>query len=365
MIECFMERNRLIFSTRIRGQMSDKIAPINVFGSDTEEDSAAKSYVNKGGRAAESGEDVIKNSKSTYDKKFKQLFTTKKFLTPILKNIVPEYKEYSLEQIETFITPRGDVTINPAVYSSEDSGKGDEMTAYYDVFVDCALPDQEQVCVDIFFDLEMQRKSKPGYSIPKRGIYYCCRLISRQLSGLDKEEAYDQLKPVYSVWILINDIPQELRNSIYSVDLSGSFHNKDFDGSARAAKLGREVDLIHLRLIYLSEDFNIQKEQSNLIKYLQSVFANKVGEASCNPYHEYSRPIEGEVNAMMSMADALEAKGIEIGERRGEQRGIVKVLLQFGKTDAEIIQYLTTELDNPLAEDEAEEVLESCRRRNR
>ena len=72
---------------------------------------------------------------------------------------------------------------------------------------------------------------------------------------------------------------------------------------------------------------------------------------------------------MMSMADALEARGIEIGERRGieigEQRGIVKVLLQFGKTDAEIIQYLTTELDNPLAEDEAEEVLESCRRRNR
>ena len=211
----------------------------------------------------------------------------------------------------------------------------------------------------------MQRKSKPGYSVPKRGIYYCCRLISRQLSVLDKEEAYDRLKPVYSVWILINDIPQELRNSIYRVDLSGSFHNKDFDGSARAAKLGREIDLIHLRLIYLSEDFNIQKEQSNLIKYLQSVFANKVGEASCNPYHEYSRPIEGEVNAMMSMADALEAKGIEIGERRGEQRGIVKVLLQFGKTDAEIIQYLTTELDNPLAEDEAEEVLESCRRRNR
>mgnify|MGYP007025230985 CR=1 FL=1 len=36
-----------------------------------------------------------------------------------------------LEQIETFIIPRGDVTVNPAVYSSEDSGKGDEMTTYY------------------------------------------------------------------------------------------------------------------------------------------------------------------------------------------------------------------------------------------
>ena len=112
--------------------------------------------------------------------------------------------------------------------------------------------------------------------------------------------------------------------------------------------------------MYLSEDFNIQKEQSNLIKYLQSVFANRVGEANCNPYHEYSRPIEGEVNAMMSMADALEARGIEIGE----QRGIVKVLLQFGKTDDEIIRYLTTELDSPLTEDGAAEVLESCRRGN-
>ncbi len=88
---------------------------------------------------------------------------------------------------------------------------------------------------------------------------------------------------------------------------------------------------------------------------------------------------------MMSMADALEARGIEIGERRGEQRGIeigerrgeqrgieigerrgiVKVLLQFGKTDEEIIQYLTTDLNDPLTEDEAAEVLESCRKGNR
>lgn len=340
--------------------MPDKIAPINVFGSGSDKKSSG---------VAESSEDVIKNSKLTYDKKFKQLFTTKKFLTPILKNIVPEYKECSLEQIETFITPRGDVTVNPVVYSSEDSGKGDEMAAYYDVLIDCALPDNEKVCVDLFFDLEMQRKSKPGYSVPKRGVYYCCRLISRQLSVLDKEEAYDRLKPVYSVWILINDIPQELRNSIYSVDLSGSFHNKELDGSARAAELGKEADLIHLRLVYLSEDFNIQKEQSNLVKYLQSVFANKVCDVNCNPYHEYSKTIEGEVDAMMSVADVLEARAERRGERRGEQRGKqrgrIEVLLQVGKTDAEIIQYLTSNIDDPLTEDEAVEILESYRGGNR
>ena len=87
--------------------MVDKIVPINAFGSDKEGSSANKNCVNRGGRTAGSGEDVIKNSKLTYDKKFKQLFTSKKFLTPILKNIVPEYNEYSLEQIETFITQEG------------------------------------------------------------------------------------------------------------------------------------------------------------------------------------------------------------------------------------------------------------------
>lgn len=345
--------------------MSDKIVSIDIFGSDKEESSISQNRAGKSSRTVTSGKDVIANSKLTYDKGFKKLFTTKRFLTPILKNIILEYKEYSLEQIEEFITPRGDVTVNPAVYSSEDSGKGNEMTAYYDVLIDCALPGKEEVCVNLFFDLEMQRESDPGYSISKRGIYYCCRLISRQLSSLDKTEAYDRLKPVYSVWILINDIPKELRNSIYSVDLSGSFQDKELNRSARAAELSKEVDLIHLRLVYLSKDFNIQKEQSDLIKYLQSVFANKVGEASCNPYYEYSRMIEEEVNVMMSAADALEAMAEQRGEQRGERRGIVKVLLQFGKTDNEIIQYLTTDLNDPLTEDEAVEALESCREGNR
>lgn len=149
------------------------------------------------------------------------------------------------------------------------------------------------------------------------------------------------------------------------VDLAGSFHNEVLDASAQAAKLSREADLIHLRLIYLSKDLNIQEEQNDLVKYLQSVFTNRVGEASCNPYHEYSKPIEGEVDAMISMADALEARAESRGIEIGERRGMVKVLLQFGKTDAEIIQYLTTDPDDPLTEDEAVDVLEGYREGNR
>ncbi len=75
---------------------------------------------------------------------------------------------------------------------------------------------------------------------------------------------------------------------------------------------------------------------------------------------EDSKMIEREVNAMMSVADVLEARA----ERRGEQRGRVEVLLQFGKTDAEIIQYFAANLNDPLTKEESIKILESCRKEN-
>lgn len=291
--------------------MSEKIKSIDPFGSNTIK-SDVKDKEGESNKVIAFEEGSIEQSKSTYDKYFKQLFTKKEFLSPILKNIIPEYLECPLEVIEDLIAPRGDEVVNPSVYSSEDSGKGKETTTHYDVLIDCALPCGGEVCVDLFFDLEMQRKNTPGYSIPKRGVYYCCRLISRQIDVLG-DKAYDKLKPVYSVWILVNDIPEELKNSVQSVDLASSFLDKKFDNSEKVKQIRKDIDLIHLRLIYLSEDLNIEEGQSDLIKYLQSVFANKVLDKDCNPYHEHSKKIEEEVNAMLSAADEIEIRARQEG----------------------------------------------------
>jgi len=322
---------------------------------------AAKSRTTKNskGKVIVSGKNDIKNSKLTYDKEFKKLFTKREFLSPILKNIVPEYNEYSLEQIEGFITPRGDETINPEAYRSEDTGKGSETTTHYDVLVDCALPGDENVRVGLFFDFEMQRSNTPGYSIPKRGVYYCCRLISRQISVLG-DESYDKLRPVYSVWVLVKDIPDELRYSTYSVDLTGSFSDKNLDSSESAAHLSRDINLIHLRLIYLSQDLKIEDGQSNLVKYLQSVFTDRVLDADCNPYHEHSKKIKEEVSAMLSAARAIEVSAREEGREEGRVRGIVETLLKFGKTDTEIVQFVMEDGNNTLDEDAVIEIIEEC-----
>ena len=294
--------------------------------------------------------DALKDSDLTYDQKFKQLFMKKEFLTPILKNIVPEYKYCPLETIEALINPHGDTRVNPSVYDSEDCGKGEETVTRYDVLVDCALPGGAEVCVDLFFDLEMQRENKPGYPIPKRGVYYCCRLISRQIEALG-EESYNQLKPVYSVWILINDIPKEFENSVYTAGLSGSFNNCN----TSASQLNEQIDLIHLSLIYLSEDFKVEEDQDDLIKYLQSVFTKQVGNPEVNPYYEYSSRIEEEVDEMMSIRESFEQRG----RAKGRAEGMIAILLEEGRTKSEIIRYLITMKRNPLTREQAEEALQN------
>ena len=113
--------------------MERKVKQLTAFGDST---SAA-------GRKPEEKEDID----YTYDKPFKKLFSDKVFLAPVLKNIVPEYKNLELEDIEKLITTDSAVDVNPQVYNSEDFGKGSEMVTHYDVLVSCALPGGKVICV--------------------------------------------------------------------------------------------------------------------------------------------------------------------------------------------------------------------------
>ncbi len=314
--------------------MEHKVKQVTVFGSST---SAAE-------KKPEEKEDID----YTYDRPFKKLFSDKVFLAPVLKNIVPEYKNLELEDIEKLITTDSAVDVNPQVYNSEDFGKGSEMVAHYDVLVSCALPGGKVVCVGFYFDLEMQRESEPEYPVVKRGVYYCCRLVSRQIERLGKE-SYNQIKPVYSVWIMLNNIPEGLENSIYTLELSGH-SNKE---TADIAGLNKQADLIHLSLVYLSEDFRYEKNQDDLISYLQSVFLNKVSNSQFNPYYEYSRKIKEEVDEIMSVREMFEARG----EIRGEIRGKINILIEDGYTDEKIIERLMNTKTNPLTREDAEKFL--------
>lgn len=68
----------------------------------------------------------ITESEYTYDQKFKQLFQNKKFLAPILKNVVKAYSDLPLPEIESLILTVQSSEEIAAVIGSEDVGKGEE-----------------------------------------------------------------------------------------------------------------------------------------------------------------------------------------------------------------------------------------------
>lgn len=157
------------------------------------------------------------------------------------------------------------------------------------------------------------------------------RMLSRQLTGLD-DENYRALKPVYSVWIIVNDIPQALRYSRYEVSLSGvsslqvdavNYSEKTKKRFHQAVKnLDSQIDLMHLCLIFLSEDFSDLGEAGDaLIRYIQSVFIKKAGDPVYNPYAEYSKSIQKEADDIITIMAMFEARGEKRGEARGETRG--------------------------------------------
>lgn len=343
------------------GSNTDNSQSVVMSNSRVEEGSTNKAYEKsaKSFRDKQEKDDrEQKKNKLLYDQKFKQLMCDRVFLTPILKNIVPEYENLKLEEIEHLISPQGDVEVSPELYDSEDVGKGEETKTHYDVLVNCSLPGGETAYVDFFFDLEMQQRNNPGYKISKRGMYYCCRLISRQLKNL-KNGSYSKLKKVYSVWVITQGFPADLENTIFNAKMSGDFINFGKSALLRYAKeLNAQIDLLSLSLIYLNQKLENNEGQHNLIRYLQSMFNKQVGNPVYNPYAGYSKKREKEVDEVMSFSDVIEARGMEKGMERGGIFGRIKLLLELGNEDIDVINNLMNMDENPLSEERANEMLD-------
>lgn len=61
-----------------------------------------------------------------------------------------------------------------------ESKSTNEGTIYYDVLFDIGMPGGESPPSRVIVDIEAQNHFNPGYSMLKRGSFYCSRMISAQ-----------------------------------------------------------------------------------------------------------------------------------------------------------------------------------------
>lgn len=132
----------------------------------------------------------------------------------------------------------------------------------------------------------MQRKYQMPYSLYDCAIYYTSRLLARQSV---EHSSYDKLLPVYSTWICLCGIPENLQNTVHSFRLQ----------DAGTPRIDLPRSLFNIYFLLLSEDYDWDASDATVVKFLQAVFKNRMNDATFNPYLTVNHEMNEEVHAIM------------------------------------------------------------------
>lgn len=223
-----------------------------------------------------SEEALYGNRNAAYNQAAKKVLSQKKILAFILKRMVEEFKDESVQDIMTkYIegTPLiSQVPVHPDETNQEierihgnntEDGSISEGMVRYDILFQALVPKTKEPLM-LIINIEAQGKAKPGYSILKRATYYASRMISSQRGRDFYGDDYDKIKKVYTIWICMN-APKDTGNSInryrmMEERLHGKYHAEQW-----------QYNILNVVMLYLGD----RKTQDDLIEMLRIIFKEK------------------------------------------------------------------------------------------
>ncbi len=256
--------------------------------------------------AEESSENMSKDFKNmTYDKYFKNVFSIKRILAVVIREIIDLYEDCTIDEVVGLIEvsepgSAASTTGLEKIASSESHAVG-EGSVYFDVFVKVGLPwyaDKNLYtapCFCIKLDAEMQRKLNPGYVLSKRGLYYGSRMITEQLPIINKDTNYDLLVPVYSIWItLVNKSSglagRVIKYQMENVEVSGG-NEDELYGNKALCKLDTVTNMMNIYFICIDKDIVNNSDAvidlEGITEYISLMFAGKFQDSRLRE-HDYA-----------------------------------------------------------------------------
>ena len=170
---------------------------------------------------------IASDKKARYDAQALAILSQKKLMAKLLKEVVPEVKQYSVEEIETFIegTPKvSKIGVHPntkllprIIGRATESKLLGEGVIKFDLWFNLDIPNEAKP-IRIIINVEAQGKENPGYNIVTRAIYYCCRLVSEQYETEFSNSNYDDIKKVYSIWVCMPRKKKDNSVESYSIE---------------------------------------------------------------------------------------------------------------------------------------------------
>ena len=195
-----------------------------------------------------------------------------------------------------------------------------EGTVTFDIRFHAGVPvSSEQI--GLIINIEAQNQFYPGYPLTKRGIYYCCRMISSQYGSVFTGSHYEKLKKVYSVWICM-DPPKSRENTITRYFIQEG----NLAGSVQEPV--KNYDLLSVLLLCPGDPASQNSE--GILKLLGILLSSKIKAEEKkklleqNFHVEMNRTMEREVEQMGSLSQGVEQRGIQKGIQRGIKKGILE-----------------------------------------
>ena len=269
--------------------------------------------------------DNIRDAEGSMDEKCHDIFMNKEILAPILKQTIEEYRDLTVEEIQSLID---EASISKVESVSEYAGAKNvkiepidtalksvsDKSIYFDVFFKAALPKDKQtkVSFQLYVDIEPQGNYYVGYPLTKRSIYYVARSLARQLGVLSGETDYGKLQKCYSIWICYDPkIPKKLKNTACRY----SFTKKDIYCTVEEDETNYDLMEVVMVMLDTSADTDFK-----LLDYLKGVLTYDK-EKIIEQAGPLSQQAEKEVEAMSGVGSMIRHLGREEGIKEGIKEG--------------------------------------------
>lgn len=282
---------------------------------------------------------AINNEKSYLDAGCKALLGCTAVAAFIVKNCIPEFHDMSLEEIQEYIiykkaksqiTPEELAEIQASNTSPVEIGchivddlpdklneknveskSTNEGTIYYDVLFDIGMPGGESPPSRVIVDIEAQNHFNPGYSMLKRGSFYCSRMISAQKETVFRNSDYNKLQKVYSIWLCIAP-DEKIRGVCNTYSMRETCLAKEHHFPKK------QYDNFCIIIACLQD----KQSANNMVRFFSSVFDNDMPvEAKLDLARECGLQVTADVreglNQMCNYSDFVEQQGIVKGRAEG------------------------------------------------
>ena len=269
----------------------------------------------------------ITDLKAQYDNCCKHLLSYKAILAHILCSVVDEFSDMDWRDAVPYIeTPTiGEASVDANTPDRIHGEQTEDTTVTdgerrFDILFRAKLPDKDEV-IELIINIEVQNDFAPGYSLLKRGIYYCSRLISRQLGTEFARSDYDKIKKVYSIWICTNSA-KDYANTISTYEINRRVKHGELPDTTDIRK---EYDLLSLNMICIGSSDD--KKFTGIIELLGVLLSDTlpVTEKKNIMSGKFDLPmtetVDEEVERMCNLSSAIEERGIKRGFERGDKQG--------------------------------------------